>query len=113
MSGEGHFMALLHKKSGAEQEIKSDEQDSVMQNINYLQAENSKESGLNRTFHMNQEANTSEILNRDKKENTIMYQQDAEPVFDRKNIEISQKSDEKASKKDIVKIERDKNNKLY
>lgn len=25
MSGEGHFMALLHKKSGAEQEIKSDE----------------------------------------------------------------------------------------
>lgn len=67
MSGEGHFMALLHKKSGAEQEIKSDEQDSVMQNINYLQAENSKESGLNRTFHMNQEANTSEILNRDKK----------------------------------------------
>ena len=38
-----------------------------MQNINYLQAENSKESGLNRTFHMNQEANTSEILNRDKK----------------------------------------------
>ena len=99
MSGEGHFMALLHKKSGAEQEIKSDEQDSVMQNINYLQAENSKESGLNRTFHMNQEANTSEILNRDKKENTIKYQQDAEPVFDRKNIEISQKSDEKASKK--------------
>ena len=98
-SGEGHFMALLHKKSGAEQEIKSDEQDSVMQNINYLQAENSKESGLNRTFHMNQEANTSEILNRDKKENTIKYQQDAEPVFDRKNIEISQKSDEKASKK--------------
>lgn len=92
-------MALLHKKSGAEQEIKSDEQDSVMQNINYLQAENSKESGLNRTFHMNQEANTSEILNRDKKENTIKYQQDAEPVFDRKNIEISQKSDEKASKK--------------
>lgn len=99
MSGEGHFMALLHKKSGAEQEIKSDEQDSVMQNINYLQAENSKESGLNRTFHMNQEANTSEILNRDKKENTIKYQQDAKPVFDRKNIEISQKSDEKASKK--------------
>ena len=48
---------------------------------------------------MNQEANTSEILNRDKKENTIKYQQDAEPVFDRKNIEISQKSDEKASKK--------------
>ena len=37
-------MALLHKKSGAEQKIKSDEQDSVMQNINYLQAENSKES---------------------------------------------------------------------
>ena len=54
---------------------------------------------MNRTFHMNQEANTSEILNRDKKENTIKYQQDAEPVFDRKNIEISQKSDEKASKK--------------
>ena len=25
MSGEGHFMALLHKKSGSEQEIKSDE----------------------------------------------------------------------------------------
>ena len=99
MSGEGHFMALLHKKSGAEQEIKSDEQDSVMQNINYLSAENSGESGMNRTFHMNQEANTSEILNRDKKENTIKYQQDAEPVFDRKNIEISQKSDEKASKK--------------
>lgn len=48
---------------------------------------------------MNQEANTSEILNRDKKENTIRYQQDAKPVFDRKNIEISQKSDEKASKK--------------
>ncbi len=46
MSGEGHFMALLGAKNGAEQERKSDQQDSVMQNINYLQAENSKESGL-------------------------------------------------------------------
>lgn len=111
MSGEGHFMALLHKKSGAEQEIKSDEQDSVMQNINYLSAENSEESGMDRTFHMNQEANTSEIfdrakeaniseiLDRDKKENILRYQQDAEPVFDRKNIEISRKADKKASKK--------------
>ena len=41
---------------------------------------------------MNQEY--KEILNRDKRKYT-RYQQDAKPVFDRKNIEISQKSDEK------------------
>lgn len=87
MSGEGHFMALLHKKSRAEQEIKPDEQDSVMQKISYLQTENSAGLGMNRTFNTNQKVNITG------------YQQDAENVFDRKNIEISQKSDKKASKK--------------
>lgn len=44
MSGEGHFMALLHKKNGIEQEGKQDGQAVIMQNINNLQAENSGES---------------------------------------------------------------------
>lgn len=40
MSGEGHFMALLHKKGGAAQEIEKDSPNGVVQNINYLQVEN-------------------------------------------------------------------------
>lgn len=87
MSGEGHFMALLHKKSGVEQEIKSDEQDAVMQNINYLQAENSEESGINRAFNMDQEANAAG------------YQQVAGSVFDKKDIEINQQFNKKVSQK--------------
>ncbi len=55
---------------------------------------------------MNQEANTSEILNRDKKENTIKYQQDAEPVFDRKNIEVEFRNQMKKLLKNQKKLKR-------
>lgn len=46
MSGEGHFMALLHKKNGIEPEVEQDEQAVIMQNINYLQTENSGDLGI-------------------------------------------------------------------
>ena len=46
MSGEGHFMALLHKKNGIEPEVEQDGQAVIMQNINYLQTENSGDLGI-------------------------------------------------------------------
>lgn len=113
MSGEGHFMALLHKKSEAEQQIKQDGQDAdmVMQNINQLQTESSGELSINGIVNINEKADISEVFDRDKeanineildtnkKENTIGYQQTVKNVFDKKESEISQKSDKKTSKK--------------
>ena len=113
MSGEGHFMALLHKKSEAEQRIKQDGQDAdmVMQNINQLQTESSGELSINGIVNINEKADISEVFDRDKeanineildtnkKENTIGYQQTVKNVFDKKESEISQKSDKKTSKK--------------
>lgn len=111
MSGEGHFMALLHKKSEAEQEINQNEQIDSAQNRNYHQSENDIDLDINRTFNKNgnvtaneifdrdKEANINEILDRNRKENTVGYQQTIENVFDKKDIEISQQSGKKASKK--------------
>lgn len=67
MSGEGHFMALLHKKSGAEQEIKQDEQTNSIQNRNYLQSESGIGLDINKTFDKNENVAVNEIFDRDKK----------------------------------------------
>lgn len=113
MSGEGHFMALLHKKSEAEQRVKQDRQDAnvIMQNINQLQTENNGELGISgianmnekadtsEAFDKNKEANINEILGINKKEDTIGYQPIVKNIFDKKEIEISQQSGKKASKK--------------
>lgn len=63
MSGEGHFMALLHKKSGAEQEIKQN-----AQNRNYLQSENDIRSDMNGKFDKNENVTANEAFDRDKKD---------------------------------------------
>lgn len=113
MSGEGHFMALLHKKSEAEQRVNQDRQDAnvVVQNINHIQGENSRELDISRianmnektdiseTFDIEKEANINEILSTNKKEDTIGYQPIVKNIFDKKDIEISQQSSKKASKK--------------
>ena len=98
MSGEGHFMALLHKKSGTEQEIKQSA-DVAMQNINHLQEENDGELDISRTFNLNEGANISEIFAKGKEADATGYQKNCRDVFDKKDIEISQQSDKKASKK--------------
>lgn len=101
MSGEGHFMALLHKKNGVEQEIKQNGQDAdvAMQNINHLQEENDGELDISRTINLNEGANISEIFAKGKEADATGYQKNCRDVFDKKDIEISQQSDKKASKK--------------
>ena len=101
MSGEGHFMALLHKKNGIEQEIKQNGQDAdvAMKNINNLQEENDGELDISRTINLNEGANISEIFAKGKEADATGYQKNCRDVFDKKDIEISQQSDKKASKK--------------
>ena len=101
MSGEGHFMALLHKKNEIEQEIKQNGQDAdvAMQNMNHLQEENGGELDISRTINLNEGANISEIFAKGKEADATGYQKNCRDVFDKKDIEISQQSDKKASKK--------------
>ena len=101
MSGEGHFMALLHKKNEIEQEIKQNGQDAdvAMQNMNHLQEENDGELDISRTINLNEGANISEIFAKGKEADATGYQKNCRDVFDKKDIEISQQSDKTASKK--------------
>ena len=101
MSGEGHFMALLHKKNEIEQEIKQNGQDAdvAMQNMNHLQEENDGELDISRTINLNEGANISEIFAKGKEADATGYQKNCRDIFDKKDIEISQQSDKKASKK--------------
>ena len=86
MSGEGHFMALLHKKGEVEQTIEENA-DAVMQSINHLQAEKSEGLDINRTFNMNDKV---DIMNN---------QQSIDSILDKNSAEVNQQENRKALKK--------------
>ena len=86
MSGEGHFMALLHKKGEVEQTT-GENIDAIMQSINHLQAEKSEGLDINRTFNMNDKV---DIMNN---------QQSIDSILDKNSAEVNQQENRKALKK--------------